>query len=29
VSVPDVGHAPFLTEPAAWTALDTLLREVA
>ncbi len=28
VSVPDVGHAPFLTEPAAWDALAAFLGKV-
>lgn len=26
VSVPDVGHAPFMTEPAAWAAIQDFLR---
>ena len=28
VSVPDVGHAPFMTEPAAWDALASFLGRV-
>lgn len=28
VEVPDVGHAPFLTEPAAWSAIEQFLGEV-
>ena len=26
VEVPDVGHAPFMTEPEAWTAIEALLK---
>ena len=28
-SVPRVGHAPFMTEPAAWAALSAFLERVA
>ncbi|MBL8542790.1 MAG: alpha/beta hydrolase [Hyphomonadaceae bacterium] len=28
VSVPDVGHAPYMTEPAAWAAIEDFLRSL-
>lgn len=28
IEVPDVGHAPFMTEPAAWAAIETFLQNV-
>lgn len=27
VTVPDVGHAPYMTEPSAWQAIETFLRD--
>ncbi|WP_417489547.1 alpha/beta fold hydrolase [Maricaulis sp.] len=29
VEVPDVGHAPFMTEPEAWTAIEAFMQRVA